>query len=105
MGDLTPPVHAIEGYYGLMAENATLVQILPEVGILLGIFSSPSRHGASGSSNMDPLRNASLRADPPLSREGISILAEVRDCFVAALLTMTRATAPSASRGGSLAGC
>jgi ABC-2 type transport system permease protein len=33
----TPHAHAVEGYYSLMAENATLVQILPEVGILLGM--------------------------------------------------------------------
>jgi ABC-2 type transport system permease protein len=34
---LTPHAHAIEGYYSLMAENATPLQILPEIGILLGI--------------------------------------------------------------------
>ena len=34
---LTPHAHAIEGYYSLMAENATLIQILPEIGILLGM--------------------------------------------------------------------
>ncbi|MGD2148438.1 MAG: ABC transporter permease [Anaerolineae bacterium] len=31
---LTPHGHAIEGYYRLMAESATLLQILPEIGIL-----------------------------------------------------------------------
>jgi ABC-2 type transport system permease protein len=31
---LTPHGHAIEGYYRLMAENATPLQILPEIGIL-----------------------------------------------------------------------
>jgi len=34
---LTPHAHAIEGYYSLMAEDATLIQILPEIGILLGM--------------------------------------------------------------------
>ncbi len=34
---LTPHAHAVEGYYSLMAENATLGQILPEIGILLGM--------------------------------------------------------------------
>jgi ABC-2 type transport system permease protein len=37
IANLTPHAHAIEGYYSLMAENATLVQILPEIGILLGM--------------------------------------------------------------------
>lgn len=37
LGQLTPHAHAVEGYYSLMAENATLVQILPEIGILLGM--------------------------------------------------------------------
>jgi ABC-2 type transport system permease protein len=34
---LTPHAHAVNGYYSLMAENANLVQILPEIGILLGM--------------------------------------------------------------------
>jgi ABC-2 type transport system permease protein len=37
IANLTPHAHAIEGYYSLMAENATLIQILPEIGILLGM--------------------------------------------------------------------
>jgi ABC-2 type transport system permease protein len=31
---LTPHAYAVEGYYHLMAENGTLVQILPQLGIL-----------------------------------------------------------------------
>jgi len=34
---LTPQGHALDGYYTLLAENGTLLQILPEVGILLAI--------------------------------------------------------------------
>ncbi len=34
---LTPHAHAIEGYYKLMAENATFVDLLPEMGILLAM--------------------------------------------------------------------
>jgi linearmycin/streptolysin S transport system permease protein len=37
LSGLTPHAHAVEGYYMLMAENASLVQILPEVGILVGM--------------------------------------------------------------------
>ena len=37
LAGLTPHGQAIGGYYRLMAENATLLQILPEVGILLGM--------------------------------------------------------------------
>jgi ABC-2 type transport system permease protein len=37
LSGLTPHAHAVEGYYMLMAENASLVQILPDVGILLGM--------------------------------------------------------------------
>ncbi|MEA3398015.1 MAG: ABC transporter permease [Chloroflexota bacterium] len=39
LSKLTPHAHAVEGYYRLMAENATFVQVLPEIGILsaLGI--------------------------------------------------------------------
>jgi ABC-2 type transport system permease protein len=37
LGQLTPHAHAVEGYYSLMAENATVFQILPQVGILLGM--------------------------------------------------------------------
>jgi ABC-2 type transport system permease protein len=33
----TPHAHAIEAYYSLMAENGPLVDILPELGILLGM--------------------------------------------------------------------
>ena len=35
LANLTPHAHALEGYYSLMAENATLVSILPQIGILL----------------------------------------------------------------------
>ena len=34
---LTPHGHAIEGYYSVMAENATFGQVLPEVGVLFGM--------------------------------------------------------------------
>jgi ABC-2 type transport system permease protein len=37
LSGLTPHAHAVEAYYMLMAENASLVQILPEVGILVGM--------------------------------------------------------------------
>lgn len=37
LAKLTPHAHALEGYYSLMAENATFVQILPEIGILLAM--------------------------------------------------------------------
>jgi ABC-2 type transport system permease protein len=33
-----PHANAIEGYYKLVAENASLVDILPEIGILLGMI-------------------------------------------------------------------
>ncbi|MBN1659173.1 MAG: ABC transporter permease [Anaerolineae bacterium] len=34
---LTPQGHALNGYYTLLAENGTLAQVLPEIGILLAI--------------------------------------------------------------------
>jgi linearmycin/streptolysin S transport system permease protein len=34
---LTPHSHAVEGYYRLMAENAGFIQVLPQIGILLGM--------------------------------------------------------------------
>jgi ABC-2 type transport system permease protein len=37
LSGLTPHAHAVESYYMLMAENASFVQILPHVGILLGM--------------------------------------------------------------------
>jgi ABC-2 type transport system permease protein len=37
VSSLTPQNHAVEGYYRLMAENASMLQILPQVGILLGM--------------------------------------------------------------------
>jgi ABC-2 type transport system permease protein len=37
LSGLTPHAHAVEGYYMLMAENASFVQILPHLGILLGM--------------------------------------------------------------------
>ncbi len=37
LSNLTPHAHAVEGYYRLMAENATFIQILPQMGILLGM--------------------------------------------------------------------
>jgi ABC-2 type transport system permease protein len=35
LANLTPHAYALEGYYSLMAENATVVSILPEMGIVL----------------------------------------------------------------------
>ena len=35
LANFTPHAHALEGYYSLMAENATLVNILPQMGIVL----------------------------------------------------------------------
>jgi ABC-2 type transport system permease protein len=37
ISSLTPQNHGVEGYYQLMAENASLVQVLPQVAILLGM--------------------------------------------------------------------
>ena len=37
LSKLTPHAHAVEAYYRLMGENATLVQMLPEIGILLAM--------------------------------------------------------------------
>lgn len=37
LSKLTPQAHAVDAYYSLMAENATLAQILPQVGILLAM--------------------------------------------------------------------
>jgi ABC-2 type transport system permease protein len=37
IASLTPQNHAVEGYYRLMAENATFVQVLPQIGISLGM--------------------------------------------------------------------
>jgi len=37
LASLTPQNHGVEGFYRLMAENATLVQVLPQVGILLAM--------------------------------------------------------------------
>ncbi len=37
LSKLTPHAHAVEGYYRLMGENATFVQVLPEIGILSAI--------------------------------------------------------------------
>jgi ABC-type multidrug transport system permease subunit len=34
---LTPQNHGVEGFYRLMAENASFIQVLPQVGILLGM--------------------------------------------------------------------
>jgi ABC-2 type transport system permease protein len=34
---LTPHAHAMEGYYSIMAENASLASTLPQIGILLGM--------------------------------------------------------------------
>ena len=39
LSKLTPHAHAVEGYYRLMGENATFVQVLPEIGILTAIGS------------------------------------------------------------------
>ena len=35
ISNLTPHAYAVEGYYRVMAENQTLIQILPQIGILL----------------------------------------------------------------------
>jgi ABC-2 type transport system permease protein len=35
LSKLTPQAHAVDGFYSLMAENASLAQVLPQVGILL----------------------------------------------------------------------
>jgi len=35
LSKLTPQAHAVDGFYRLMAENASVVQVLPQVGILL----------------------------------------------------------------------
>jgi ABC-2 type transport system permease protein len=35
LANLTPHAYALEGYYSLMAENATLVNVLPQIGIVL----------------------------------------------------------------------
>jgi len=35
LSKLTPHAHAVEGYYSLMGEGATFVQVLPQMGILL----------------------------------------------------------------------
>lgn len=35
LSQITPHAHAVEGYYRLMAENATIDQILPQIGILV----------------------------------------------------------------------
>lgn len=37
LSNLTPQAHAVDAYYSLMAENASLTQILPQVGILLAM--------------------------------------------------------------------
>lgn len=37
IASLTPQNHAVEGYYRLMAENASFIQVLPQIGILLGM--------------------------------------------------------------------
>lgn len=37
ISSITPHAHAVEGYYRLMAENASFVQILPQMGVLLGM--------------------------------------------------------------------
>jgi ABC-2 type transport system permease protein len=37
ISSLTPQNHAVEGFYRLMAENASFIQVLPQVGILLGM--------------------------------------------------------------------
>jgi ABC-2 type transport system permease protein len=34
---ITPHAHSVEGYYRLMAKNARFVQVLPQMGILLGM--------------------------------------------------------------------
>jgi len=35
LSQITPHAHAVEGYYRVMAENQTFIQILPQIGILL----------------------------------------------------------------------
>ncbi len=37
LSKLTPHAHAVEGYYSVMAENASLTQILPQLGVLLAM--------------------------------------------------------------------
>lgn len=37
IANLTPHAHAVEGYYQLMAENASFIQVLPQTAILLGM--------------------------------------------------------------------
>lgn len=37
LASLTPQNHGVEGFYSLMAENASFVQVLPQVGILLAM--------------------------------------------------------------------
>lgn len=37
LSKLTPHAHALEGYYSLMGESATLVEVSPELGILLAM--------------------------------------------------------------------
>lgn len=37
ISNLTPHAHAVEGYYRLMAENASFIQVLPQIGVLLGM--------------------------------------------------------------------
>jgi ABC-2 type transport system permease protein len=37
IASFTPQNHAVEGFYKLMAENATFIQVLPQIGILLGM--------------------------------------------------------------------
>lgn len=37
LAKLTPQNHGVEGFYQLMAENAPFIQVLPQVGILLGM--------------------------------------------------------------------
>ena len=37
IASLTPQNHAVEGFYRLMAENASFIQVLPQIGISLGM--------------------------------------------------------------------
>jgi ABC-2 type transport system permease protein len=37
LANLTPHGHALDAYYSLMVEKATLVQVLPQMGILLAM--------------------------------------------------------------------
>ena len=37
LASLTPHGHAVTAYYSVMAENATLVQVLPQLGIILAM--------------------------------------------------------------------